>query len=52
MAEFAGQGYMTAALELVVRDAFARLRLHRLEAKRAVEAVLVYRHAVGDLGAS
>jgi ribosomal-protein-alanine N-acetyltransferase len=32
VAEFAGQGYMTEALELVLRDVFVRLRLHRLEA--------------------
>ena len=32
VAEFAGQGYMTEAPELVVRDAFTRLRLHHLEA--------------------
>src|SRR3954447_1569942 len=32
VAEFAGQGYMTEMLQLVLRDAFARLRLHRLEA--------------------
>ena len=32
VAEFAGQGYMTEALQLVLRDVFVRLRLHRLEA--------------------
>jgi [ribosomal protein S5]-alanine N-acetyltransferase len=32
VAEFAGQGYMTELLQLVLRDAFTRLRLHRLEA--------------------
>jgi [ribosomal protein S5]-alanine N-acetyltransferase len=31
-AEFAGQGYMTEGLQLVLRYAFKRLRLHRLEA--------------------
>jgi [ribosomal protein S5]-alanine N-acetyltransferase len=31
-AEFAGQGYMTEGLRLVLRYAFKRLRLHRLEA--------------------
>lgn len=31
-APFAGQGYMTEALELVLRHAFDTLRLHRLEA--------------------
>ena len=31
-AEFAGQGYMTEGLQLVLRHAFKRLRLHRLEA--------------------
>jgi ribosomal-protein-alanine N-acetyltransferase len=31
-AEFAGHGYMTEGLELVLRYAFKRLRLHRLEA--------------------
>jgi ribosomal-protein-alanine N-acetyltransferase len=31
-AEFAGQGYMTEGLQLVLRFAFKRLRLHRLEA--------------------
>jgi [ribosomal protein S5]-alanine N-acetyltransferase len=29
---FAGQGYMTETLQLVLRDAFSRLKLHRLEA--------------------
>jgi [ribosomal protein S5]-alanine N-acetyltransferase len=28
----AGQGYMTETLQLVLRDAFTRLKLHRLEA--------------------
>jgi [ribosomal protein S5]-alanine N-acetyltransferase len=32
VAEFGGQGYMTELLRLVLRDAFGRLRLHRLEA--------------------
>lgn len=32
VAAFAGQGYMTEALALVLRVAFAELRLHRLEA--------------------
>jgi ribosomal-protein-alanine N-acetyltransferase len=32
VAEFAGQGYMTELIRLVLRDAFTRLRLHRLEA--------------------
>jgi [ribosomal protein S5]-alanine N-acetyltransferase len=32
VAAFAGQGYMTEALQLVLRDVFGRLRLHRLEA--------------------
>jgi [ribosomal protein S5]-alanine N-acetyltransferase len=32
VAAFAGQGYMTELLQLVLRDAFTRLRLHRLEA--------------------
>jgi [ribosomal protein S5]-alanine N-acetyltransferase len=31
-AEFAGQGYMTEGLQLVLHHAFKRLRLHRLEA--------------------
>jgi ribosomal-protein-alanine N-acetyltransferase len=31
-AEFAGQGYMTEGLQLVLRYAFKRLRLHRVEA--------------------
>jgi len=31
-ADFAGQGYMTEAVELMLRYAFAKLRLHRLEA--------------------
>jgi [ribosomal protein S5]-alanine N-acetyltransferase len=31
-AEFAGQGYMTGGLQLVLHHAFKRLRLHRLEA--------------------
>ena len=31
-AEFAGQGYMSEGLQLVLRYAFKRLRLHRLEA--------------------
>jgi ribosomal-protein-alanine N-acetyltransferase len=30
--EFAGQGYITEGLQLVLRYAFKRLRLHRLEA--------------------
>jgi ribosomal-protein-alanine N-acetyltransferase len=32
VAEFAGQGYMTEAMRLVLREAFTTLRLHRLEA--------------------
>ncbi len=32
VAEFAGQGYMTEALRLVLREAFTKLGLHRLEA--------------------
>ncbi len=32
VAEFAGQGYMTELLRLVLRDAFTGLKLHRLEA--------------------
>jgi ribosomal-protein-alanine N-acetyltransferase len=32
VAEFAGQGYMTDAVRLVVREAFGPLGLHRLEA--------------------
>jgi ribosomal-protein-alanine N-acetyltransferase len=32
VAEHAGRGYMTEALELVLREAFATLKLHRLEA--------------------
>jgi ribosomal-protein-alanine N-acetyltransferase len=32
VAEFAGQGYMTEAMRLVLREAFTRLGLHRLEA--------------------
>ena len=32
VARFAGQGYMTEGMELVLREAFGRLRLHRLEA--------------------
>jgi [ribosomal protein S5]-alanine N-acetyltransferase len=32
VAEFAGQGYMTEALQLVLREAFTKLGLHRLEA--------------------
>jgi [ribosomal protein S5]-alanine N-acetyltransferase len=31
-ADFAGQGYMTEALQLLLREAFVTLRLHRLEA--------------------
>ncbi len=31
-AEFAGQGYMTEAIALVLRYAFAKLKLHRVEA--------------------
>ena len=30
VAEYAGQGYMTDALELLLREAFGPLRLHRL----------------------
>ena len=32
VAEFAGQGYMTEAMQLLLREAFTRLDLHRLEA--------------------
>jgi ribosomal-protein-alanine N-acetyltransferase len=32
VAEFSGQGYMTEALRLVLREAFTHLGLHRLEA--------------------
>ena len=32
VAEFAGQGYMTEGLELVLREAFTTLKLHRIEA--------------------
>jgi [ribosomal protein S5]-alanine N-acetyltransferase len=32
VAEFAGQGYLTEAMELLLREAFTVLRLHRLEA--------------------
>jgi [ribosomal protein S5]-alanine N-acetyltransferase len=32
VAEFAGRGYMTEAMHLVLREAFTRLGLHRLEA--------------------
>jgi [ribosomal protein S5]-alanine N-acetyltransferase len=32
IAGHAGQGYMTEVLQLVLRDAFTRLKLHRLEA--------------------
>jgi ribosomal-protein-alanine N-acetyltransferase len=32
VAEFAGQGYMTEAMDLVLREAFTVLRLHRVEA--------------------
>jgi ribosomal-protein-alanine N-acetyltransferase len=32
VAEFAGNGYMTEAMRLLLRDAFTRLELHRLEA--------------------
>jgi ribosomal-protein-alanine N-acetyltransferase len=32
VAAFAGRGYLTEALELVLKEAFERLRLHRLEA--------------------
>jgi [ribosomal protein S5]-alanine N-acetyltransferase len=32
VARFAGQGYMSEALRLVVRHAFSTMRLHRLEA--------------------
>jgi ribosomal-protein-alanine N-acetyltransferase len=31
-AEYAGQGYMTEAIQLMLRHAFERLKLHRLEA--------------------
>ena len=31
-ADFAGQGYMTEAMQLLLREAFVTLRLHRLEA--------------------
>ena len=32
VAAFAGQGYMTEAMDLVLREAFTRLDLHRVEA--------------------
>jgi ribosomal-protein-alanine N-acetyltransferase len=32
VAEFAGRGYLTEAMQLVLEEAFKRLRLHRLEA--------------------
>ena len=32
IAGFSGQGYMTEALELVLREAFGKLGLHRIEA--------------------
>jgi ribosomal-protein-alanine N-acetyltransferase len=32
VAEFAGQGYMTEAMRLLLREAFTRVGLHRLEA--------------------
>jgi ribosomal-protein-alanine N-acetyltransferase len=32
VAEFAGQGYMSEAMQLLLREAFTRLDLHRLEA--------------------
>jgi len=32
VAEFAGQGYMTEGLELLLREAFTNLKLHRIEA--------------------
>jgi len=32
VAGFGGQGYMTEAMQLVLREAFTRLNLHRLEA--------------------
>ena len=32
VAEFAGQGYLTEAMRLLLREAFTTLRLHRLEA--------------------
>ena len=32
VAAFAGQGYMTEGLELVLRETFTKLKLHRLEA--------------------
>ena len=44
-APFAGQGYMKAAMPLVLRHAFTRLKLHRLEAniqpsnRRSIELV-------------
>ena len=31
-AEFAGRGYLTETIQLVLREAFTQLRLHRLEA--------------------
>src|SRR5215217_1306576 len=32
VADFAGNGYMTEAMQLLLREAFTRLDLHRLEA--------------------
>jgi ribosomal-protein-alanine N-acetyltransferase len=32
VAEFSGRGYMTEGLELVLREAFTELKLHRIEA--------------------
>ena len=38
-AEFSGHGYMTEALRLVLRHAFLKLKLHRLEANIQPENV-------------
>ncbi len=56
LAPFAGQGYMTEGVQLVLRQAFVRLRLHRVEASvqptNAASIALVRRSGFREEGYS